>query len=451
MDLSTSITKNQKSGPRGTETRKELQAGTSRRAGTATAEPTTIKTKAAKVGHAHGKASLDPRARPALAGTARRSSENKRGSTNAQDAKRAPRGGHISGTQVLRGSNVGIPSVSGKGATEVRGHIMSRSVSGPVGDTKMSPNRKSGAYKRKAKLRRQQAAQEQERTTETAGPSKRTRAEFSGEGDTSTAKKIRTSFRDALALVKMAIIPSGYPGRCLKPDHLMPIHELLTEKMEEAPDPLPNLLIAPSVAAGAVHVTCSDAAAARWLKEALHGAELEGLGLTVVEAKDLPKPVKMAWKSRNMALADTTRALRLLQRMNPSLRTSDWKVVNLLNEGTHTRRIVYMDRVSADVIKAANYCLPGGIDHCSFKLLEETKEQPRETEPPSQAIERREQDPTDEVVSVSCTATEEAEDAVSETDSRGTESMLGDLFAMDLSSPRSALGDEMAKEEGAQN
>lgn len=181
------------------------------------------------------------------------------------------------------------------------------------------------------------------------------------------------SFKDAVAAVKLAVVTVKYPEEYLKAEDLMPIQALITEKLEEAPDPLPVLIVAPAVVAGAVHVTCDNSEGASWLRGAIHNVELGSLKLKVMDAKDLPKPVKMAWKSRNLTLQDSARAIRLLQRLNPALRTDDWKVVNVLTEQTGIRRIVLMDRVSAGVIKAAGYYLPGGIERCSFKLLEEDK------------------------------------------------------------------------------
>ena len=80
----------------------------------------------------------------------------------------------------------------------------------------------------------------------------------------------------------------------------------------------------------------------------------------------------MAWKSRNTWCVDTPKVLNMLQRFNPALKTAEWKVVDTLIEEGHVRRIVYMDKVSAEVIKTGNYHLQAGLDRSSFKLLDDT-------------------------------------------------------------------------------
>ncbi|XP_063838227.1 uncharacterized protein LOC135087390 [Ostrinia nubilalis] len=78
----------------------------------------------------------------------------------------------------------------------------------------------------------------------------------------------------------------------------------------------------------------------------------------------------MAWKSRNVTRQDTGRVMRLLQRLHPSLKTSNWSIVGSTVEGMAVRRIVLMDEASAAYIKARQYILNTGIDRSIFKLLE---------------------------------------------------------------------------------
>lgn len=242
--------------------------------------------------------------------------------------------------------------------------------------------KRTGSERRKRrKLLKQNATQE----GTVSGPSKREREVSNEAGEDSEPSKKRcqadtpdkggplppSSYRAALTNIKLAIVPDKYPYQRLELEDLEHVRGLITEKLEDAPDPLPILEVGHALSAGAIHVSCRDSMAAKWLQANLSG-ECVGTGvIRVINAADLPKPVKMAWKSRNMALVDVDRAVKMLQRLNPSLRTNEWKVVSSVVEEHHIRRVVLMDRVSADAIADAGYALPGGIEYCVFKLLED--------------------------------------------------------------------------------
>ena len=56
-------------------------------------------------------------------------------------------------------------------------------------------------------------------------------------------------------------------------------------------------------------------------------------------------------------------------------------------EEGHVRRIVHMDKASAEVIKTSNYSLQAGMDKSSFKLLDDSKGKVGEpTERPAEPV-----------------------------------------------------------------
>ena len=255
----------------------------------------------------------------------------------------------------------------------------SPSTSGPPTGVRVSgqvshpTKRKQSSAKRKRAIRRQQPVSGAP-PTEAPGTSKRAR-EVSSEspGTSGVSKKGKSqgdSYREALTGVKMAVISDDHPTSEIPAGMLNTLRGVMWEMLEATPDPLPHVSTGRWIS-GAVHFTCVGEVAAQWLCR-LNGMTVGEVKLRVVNARDLPKPVKMAWKSKNTWCVDTPKVLNMLQRFNPALKTAEWKVVDTLIEEGHVRRIVYMDKVSAEVIKTGNYYLQAGLDRSSFKLLDDT-------------------------------------------------------------------------------
>lgn len=191
---------------------------------------------------------------------------------------------------------------------------------------------------------------------------------------TSAPKRTRVgSYAEAVVVERMAIIPVGYPVDKMVAGHLAAVQSAVLAAMDSAPDPLPTIAIG-NIVGGALHVNCKGRGASTWLSATIGGMTIGGLSLKVVDAKDLPKPVKMAWKTRIVGVQDVKLMLRVLQRFNPGIHTEHWKVVDTVMSEASTRRIILMDRESADVIKASNYQLNSGVDLSSFKLLEDVED-----------------------------------------------------------------------------
>lgn len=270
-------------------------------------------------------------------------------------------------------TKVGKGSGQGKGAPTqdynrdpLRGSAVEAGKSGTIPQAK---TRKcvSGAAKRKKRMLRKQVALE---CGPQEGPQKRIREvsdESQNAGDVKRVK-VQGSYREALIGVKMAVIADDFPDKLIGEEELGAIQDVIWDELEGTPDPLPQFELN-GVVGGALHITCDGEGSANWLRK-LSGKTAGSAKIRVVDAKELPKPIKMAWKSKNIRCVDLPRVLKMLQRLNPALRTSEWKVVDTRVEGTHVRRIVLMDTVSADVIKAKEYRLYSGIERSVFKLLD---------------------------------------------------------------------------------
>lgn len=190
----------------------------------------------------------------------------------------------------------------------------------------------------------------------------------------SDSKRTRVggSFADVAACEKVAIVPAQFPAKRTLSEHLGAIQGAMLELLADAPDPLPRVTLG-NIVGGALHAQCQGKESSTWLSTAIEGVEIAGLRFRVMDAKDLPKPVKMAWKTKIVGGHDLKLLLRVLQRFNPLLHTDEWKVVDTVVSDAGTRRIILMDRVSADVIKAAGYQLHTGVDLSAFKLLEDAE------------------------------------------------------------------------------
>ncbi|KAL0840726.1 hypothetical protein ABMA28_015914 [Loxostege sticticalis] len=268
-----------------------------------------------------------------------------------------------SGGSVNQGASTsGAPSVTPPERTLPDGQTEGGARTG-----KKKRQKPSGSQRRaKAELRRQQA----EESVSTADRSKRAR-ETSGESQVLIdAKRMKTggSYAGALNTHRMAVIAEDYPGTELGSEEYVAFQGLLWDKLEATPDPLPVINMG-SLYSGAIPITCEGESSAQWLGT-FSGITIKGMKLKVIEAKDLPRPVKMAWKSRNVSRMDTGRVLRMLQRFHPNLRTSTWKIVDTTVEGLTVRRIILMDAASAAYIKSQGYSLSTGVDRSIFKLLE---------------------------------------------------------------------------------
>ena len=313
--------------------------------------------------------------------------------------------------------------------------------------------RQSCAKRRRRALRQQkQVSEASVPATGTQGASKRAR-ELSGEspGTTGDPKKVKcqgSSYREALSGIRMAVIDDGHPTSKLGAELLNPIREVMWEMLESTPDPLPHVNSGKWIA-GAVHFTCEGENAVKWLCR-LNGKVVGKTRLRVVSAKDLPKPVKMAWKSRNTWCADTTKVLGMLQRFNPALHTAEWKVIGTQVEEGHVRRIVYMDKASAEVIKTGNYTLQAGMDKRSFKLLDDSKGKSGEpTERPAEPVPTEAPRGQEGPQEGPCT---EERAAASPTSSGRTDDLLGGLDVTGLllsPQPEVMSADEETDEEDA--
>jgi hypothetical protein len=114
----------------------------------------------------------------------------------------------------------------------------------------------------------------------------------------------------------------------------------------------------------------------------MHGHKLmEGTTLRDIDAKDLPKPVKMVLRTGDKQSKDT-KALQWIGDLNPGSSTEHWRVLDKQPDPKGQRLILLVDRDSTKGIKETGYRVFTGLSERISKVLhdpEDTTSRGRET------------------------------------------------------------------------
>jgi hypothetical protein len=98
---------------------------------------------------------------------------------------------------------------------------------------------------------------------------------------------------------------------------------------------------------GALICACADQQSGQWLIKAIDDHRLEsGTRLKATDARNLPKSVKVAFRTRDKATQDQEELLNL----NPGLHTENWRVLDKQSESKGQRLILFIDRGSYTTI-----------------------------------------------------------------------------------------------------
>lgn len=77
---------------------------------------------------------------------------------------------------------------------------------------------------------------------------------------------------------------------------------------------------------GALIYTCANEFTCQWLTRILDGCALgQGIRLRVTPAMNLPKPVKMAYRTADTRTQDVRQLLARLKVFNPGFRVENWR------------------------------------------------------------------------------------------------------------------------------
>ena len=88
-----------------------------------------------------------------------------------------------------------------------------------------------------------------------------------------------------------------------------------------------------------------------------------------MSASDIPKPVKVAFQIKYIYTKKPALLLRWLNRLNPELKSEEWRFIHKLVE-PHSRRWIFeAHQLAAETIRLADFSAYMGLDRGVFKIL----------------------------------------------------------------------------------
>jgi hypothetical protein len=121
---------------------------------------------------------------------------------------------------------------------------------------------------------------------------------------------------------------------------------------------------------GILFYACADQKSVDWLIAALHGFQIgEGARLKAMDAKHLPKPVKMALRKKDEVATGPEEFLIWIKSLNPGLHREDWSVLDSKDEPTGRRPVILVDQDSDKTTKRTSYKMYMGLSEGTFKVL----------------------------------------------------------------------------------
>jgi hypothetical protein len=91
--------------------------------------------------------------------------------------------------------------------------------------------------------------------------------------------------------------------------------------------------------------------------------------LKVMETTDLPKPIKMAFKTMDIITKNSEVLFRRLELLNPGIKTTYWKLIDRQADSKRQRLILLINQESAKILKRMNLAAYTGLDKGFFKIL----------------------------------------------------------------------------------
>jgi hypothetical protein len=156
----------------------------------------------------------------------------------------------------------------------------------------------------------------------------------------------------------MAIFKEMYPGDKLNEDNQQSILDVLGEVLRRTPvEELPHLKSYRLEGSALIYI-CTDQQCGHWLSKAINNHRLEtGTRLKVIEARNLPKPVKVALRVRDNVAQTQDKLLQWVKSLNPGLNTEHWKVLDKQSEPKGQRLIMHIDQDSLATIRSTGRSL----------------------------------------------------------------------------------------------
>jgi hypothetical protein len=127
---------------------------------------------------------------------------------------------------------------------------------------------------------------------------------------------------------------------------------------------------------GTLIYRCADQQCDQWLVKAIDNHRLgTGARLKVTDARNLPKSVKVAPRTRDKVTQTQDELLTWIKNLNPGLNTEHWKVLDRHCEPKGQRLLLHKDQDSLAAIKSTGYKIFTGLSQGMVKALKDTETQ----------------------------------------------------------------------------
>lgn len=194
------------------------------------------------------------------------------------------------------------------------------------------------------------------------------------------SKKVRInpSYAEAAGLIRVGIVPKGYPTTRLDLEEQKAIEGAIIGELHKVPADGPQVRFQGcSFKPGWIVVKCADEASRVWLKETIAKMHPIEKDVVAVEGMDIPKPYTATAFFPGCSL-QAEDILRVLHSQNRMLPTGNWKVLNRSVTAQGTNLIMAMDDNSVSLLAELKDCPYFNMDRVQFRVR-------REQEKPSTA------------------------------------------------------------------
>ncbi|PNF16032.1 hypothetical protein B7P43_G04600, partial [Cryptotermes secundus] len=122
----------------------------------------------------------------------------------------------------------------------------------------------------------------------------------------------------------------------------------------------------------------ADQQSGQWLIKAIVNHRLKsGTRLKATDARNLPKPVKVALRTKDKIDQNQEELLKWITDLNPGLHTENWRVLDKQSQTKGERLILFIDRDSHTIIQRTGYKIFTGLSQGTVKVLDDPEVQRR--------------------------------------------------------------------------
>jgi hypothetical protein len=164
------------------------------------------------------------------------------------------------------------------------------------------------------------------------------------------------NYKEVLTNIRVAIFKDTFPEDKVTENDQDCILEELGKMLRRTPiGELPHSK-SYRLEGGTLIYICADQQSGQWLIRATDNHRLEsGARLMATDARNLPKPIKVALRVRDKVAQTEDELIRWIQNLNPGLHMENWRVLGRQSEPKSQRLFLHTDRDSLGTIQVTGY------------------------------------------------------------------------------------------------